>query len=56
MAERIQVTDVVRERLADRFVFEPRGTIDLKGKGPTPTWFLRGRKVVASVVNDRSIT
>jgi class 3 adenylate cyclase len=50
LPDRIQVTDVVKERLADRFVFEPRGTVDLKGMGPTHTWFLRGRKVVASVV------
>ena len=56
VAERIQVTDAVRERLADRFVFEPRGTVELKGMGPTPTWFLRGRKVVASVVADRRST
>ncbi len=49
--DRIQVTDVVQERLADRFVFEPRGTVDLKGMGPTHTWFLRGRKAVASVVS-----
>ena len=51
LPDRIQVTDVVQQRLADRFVFEPRGTLDLKGMGPTPTWFLRGRKVVASVVS-----
>ncbi len=49
--EHIQVTDVVQQRLADRFVFEPRGSVDLKGVGLTSTWFLRGRKVVASVVS-----
>ena len=54
--DRIQVTDVVQERLADRFVFEPRGTVELKGMGPTRTWFLRGRKVRASVVTDRRST
>jgi class 3 adenylate cyclase len=40
----IQVTDSVRARLEDRFLFEARGIIDLKGLGPTQTWFLRGRK------------
>jgi len=40
----IQVTDAVHDRLGDRFDFEPRGTVDLKGMGPTRTWFLRGRK------------
>ena len=42
--ECIQVTDVVQQRLADRFEFEPRGTVELKGMGPTNTWFLRGWK------------
>ena len=54
LPDRIHVTDAVQERLADRFVFEPRGTVELKGKGPTRTWFLRGRKVVASVVPRRA--
>lgn len=37
---RIQVTSRVREALEDRYLFEPRGVIDVKGKGATPTWFL----------------
>jgi class 3 adenylate cyclase len=40
---RIQVTAAVRERLAAEFAFEPRGIIDVKGKGPMPTYFLTGR-------------
>ena len=40
---RVQVTHAVRERLEERFRFEARGLIDVKGKGPTPTWFLVGR-------------
>ncbi len=47
---RIQVTHAVRERLGDTFRFEPRGLIDIKGKGPTPTWFLDGRGRTAAVV------
>ena len=37
---RIQVTHAVRERLDGTFQFEARGLVDVKGKGPLPTWFL----------------
>lgn len=40
VADRIQVTDSVRDRLADRFVFEERGVVSVKGKGDQRTWFL----------------
>jgi len=40
---RIQVSHAVRERLDDGFRFESRGLIDVKGKGPTPAYFLLGR-------------
>jgi adenylate cyclase len=40
---RIQVTHAVRERLEGRFQLEPRGLIDVKGKGPTPAWYLVAR-------------
>ncbi len=41
---RIQVSRAVHARLKDRFTFEARGTIDVKGKGPMETWFLTGRR------------
>lgn len=41
---RIQVTDATRARLADRYRFEPRGEIEVKGKGCVNTWFLIGRR------------
>ena len=41
--ERIQVTEPVFRRLDGRYHFEPRGTIEVKGKGPMETWFLLGR-------------
>jgi adenylate cyclase len=37
---RIHVSKVVAERLKDRFSFESRGTIEIKGLGPTDTFFL----------------
>jgi hypothetical protein len=40
---RVQVTHAVMERLAGTFRFEARELIDVKGKGPTPTYFLVGR-------------
>ncbi len=40
---RVQVTHAVMERLGASFAFEARGLIDIKGKGPTPTWFLTER-------------
>jgi class 3 adenylate cyclase len=38
----IQVSSRVYDRLSDRYSFEQRGLIDLKGKGPTPAWLLLG--------------
>ena len=37
----VQVTRPVYERLKDQFVFEPRGTIEVKGKGSVEAWLLR---------------
>ena len=36
----IQVTANVRDRLQHQYVFEPRGTITVKGKGQMQTWLL----------------
>jgi len=41
--DRIHVTHAVYERLRDRYTFEWRGIIDVKGKGPMETYFLLGR-------------
>jgi adenylate cyclase len=37
----IQVSDAVREALRDRFVFEKRGEIQVKGVGRLTTWLLK---------------
>ena len=41
---RIQVAKPAYDRLADAYVLEPRGAIDVKGKGNTETWFLESRR------------
>ncbi len=39
---RIQVTAATYELLRDRYDFEPRGEIDVKGRGKTMTYWLLG--------------
>lgn len=48
----IQVSDETYRRLDNRYEFETRGSIDIKGKGPMTTYFLRGRRTQA-VGSDR---
>ncbi len=38
----IQVSDAVYQRLRRRYRFSDSRVVNLKGKGPTPTWFLLG--------------
>ena len=44
VADRIQVTPNVYEQLCDRYEFESRGTVDVKGKGPLTTYLLLGHR------------
>jgi guanylate cyclase len=39
---KIQVTEATYRLIADDFVCEPRGSIEVKGKGPMRTWFVEG--------------
>ncbi len=41
---RFQVTPETQTRLRDWFEFEPRGPVEVKGKGVINTWFLVGRR------------
>lgn len=43
IAGRIQVTEAIYQRLQETFRFEPRGYIDVKGKGQMKTYFLVGK-------------
>jgi len=43
VAGKIQVTENTYRILKDEFIFEPRGIIDVKGKGRMETWFLVGK-------------
>ncbi|WP_082681019.1 adenylate/guanylate cyclase domain-containing protein [Mycolicibacterium novocastrense] len=46
---RIQVPQDVYERLRSTFVLEPRGEVEVKGKGVMTTWYLVGRQDDAAV-------
>ncbi len=43
----IQVSAATRELLRDKFIFEERGMIPVKGRGPMPLYLLKGRKTAA---------
>jgi guanylate cyclase len=38
----VQITAATHALVADRFHCTPRGTIDVRGKGPIPTWVVTG--------------
>jgi adenylate cyclase len=50
---RIQVPQEVYERLNDEFVFEPRGDVEIKGKGVMRTWFLVAQRPADSLEDRR---
>jgi guanylate cyclase len=45
----IQVTERVAQAAHDDFDFEPRRSVDIKGKGPMTTFLLVGRKAVGAL-------
>lgn len=44
IAGKIQVTEATYQRLKDKYCFEPRGAIEVKGKGEMTTYWLIGKK------------
>ncbi|MGL4499748.1 MAG: adenylate/guanylate cyclase domain-containing protein [Planktothrix sp.] len=40
----MQVTETTYQRLKDKYIFEERGIIEIKGKGEMFTYFLIARK------------
>jgi class 3 adenylate cyclase len=40
LPNRIQASEAIARALGDGFELEPRGTVELKGKGPMSTFFL----------------
>ncbi len=44
MADQIQIGARAYELLKDDFVCEPRGLVEVKGKGAIPTWYLIGAR------------
>jgi len=51
IAEAIQVTEATYLRICDKFNFEPRGMIPVKGKGDMMTYWLSGKKDFESTSN-----
>jgi adenylate cyclase len=51
VANRVQVTGRVIEALDDSFQVTERGTVDIKGKGPTRTWFLERLPTKAAAIH-----
>jgi class 3 adenylate cyclase len=45
---RVQVTRETYERLREAFEFEPRGLVDVKGKGRIETWLLVGERAITA--------
>ena len=44
LPNRIQISAATRLHIQERFRVEPRGTVDIKGKGPMETFILLGRR------------
>ncbi len=41
---RVHVSDSTREAIAEHFITEPRGVLEIKGKGLMTTWFVKGKR------------
>jgi guanylate cyclase len=52
-SDEIQITRPTWELLREEFITEPRGLVDVKGKGAVETWRLVGRNGPSADVNTR---
>ncbi len=43
-AGKIQITQATQELIKESFLCEPQGTVNIKGKGDMPVWFVLGKK------------
>jgi adenylate cyclase len=50
-AGKIQVAPATRELLGERFAFEERGVVEVRGKGPMRTWWLLGQRAAGPIRN-----
>ena len=48
---KIQVAPATRELLGERFAFEERGVVEVRGKGPMRTWWLLGQRAEGPIRN-----
>ena len=51
---RIQIGPDTKALLDDEFVLEPRGMVEVKGRGPMETWFLVSRRTAPPVTSARA--
>ena len=51
----IQESAATHERLRQTFRFEERGTVEIKGRDPMPTWLLIGRATVGPPARQGSV-
>jgi len=52
----IQITGATHELLKDDFVCEPRGTLEVKGKGAMETWYLVGPRPASAAAASTEAT
>jgi class 3 adenylate cyclase len=54
LAGRVQVSESTHALISDSFDCTPRGTIEVKGKGPMQPWIVDGSKPGVSAVGEQA--
>jgi len=52
----IQVTDAVYERMREKYIFEPRGKIEIKGRGQQQAYLLKGRRAILEAALQNNVS